>query len=42
MSSTNFTVAWVVIGVILGFAQGVSTLLLPNVKPGQELEAIAR
>lgn len=42
VSSTNFTVAWVVIGVVLGFAQGVSTLLLPNIKPGQELEAIAR
>lgn len=42
VSSTNYTVAWVVIGVVLGLAQGVSTLLLPNIKPGQELEAIAR
>ncbi|WP_375426103.1 MFS transporter [uncultured Friedmanniella sp.] len=42
VASSSFTVAWVVIGVVIGFAQGVSTLLLPNIKPGQELEAIAQ
>lgn len=35
------TVTWLVIGVVIGFAQGLSTFLLPNIKPGQELEAIS-
>lgn len=33
--------AWLVIGVGLGFCQGAATFLLPAIKPGQELEAIA-
>jgi MFS family permease len=40
ISSTNGTVAWLVVGVVLGFAQGGSTFLLPDIAPGQELEAI--
>lgn len=32
---------WVVVAVVVGFLQGVSTFLLPSVRPGQELEAIA-
>ena len=35
------TVTWLVIGVAIGVAQGLSTFLLPEIKPGQELEAIA-
>lgn len=35
------TVTWLVIGVAVGVAQGLSTFLLPDVRPGQELEAIA-
>jgi MFS family permease len=37
---TNGTVAWLVVGVVLGFAQGLSTFILPDIEPGQELEAI--
>lgn len=40
ISTTNGTVAWLVVGVVLGFAQGLSTFILPDIKPGQELEAI--
>ena len=40
ISSTNGTVAWLVVGVVLGFAQGLSTFILPDIRPGQELEAI--
>lgn len=38
---TSGTVTWLVIGVAVGVAQGLSTFLLPNIKPGQELEAIS-
>lgn len=41
ISATNGTVAWLVVGVILGFGQGIATFLLPEIEPGQELEAIA-
>jgi MFS family permease len=34
-------VTWVVVAVVIGFLQGLSTFLLPSVRPGQELEAIA-
>jgi hypothetical protein len=30
-----------VVAVVIGFLQGLSTFLLPSVRPGQELEAIA-
>jgi MFS family permease len=38
---TGDTVTWLVIGVAVGLAQGLSTFVLPNIKPGQELESIA-
>jgi MFS family permease len=41
ISTTSGTVTWLVVGVVIGFAQGLSTLLLPDIRPGQELEAIA-
>jgi MFS family permease len=37
---TTLTVTWLVIAVALGFAQGLSTFLLPRIRPGQELEEI--
>lgn len=40
-STTNLTITWIVIGVVLGCGQGVATFWLPNIKPGQELEEIA-
>lgn len=35
------TATWLVIGVAVGVAQGLSTFLLPDIRPGQELESIA-
>lgn len=40
VSATNMTVTWVVVGVVLGVAQGISTFFLPDIRPGQELEEI--
>lgn len=40
-STTTLTVTWLVIAVVLGVGQGISTFFLPNIKPGQELEEIA-
>jgi len=37
---TNASVTWLVIAVAIGFAQGVSTLVLPQVEPGMELEQV--
>lgn len=37
---TTLSVTWIVIAVAVGVAQGISTFFLPNIKPGQELEAI--
>jgi MFS family permease len=37
----TLTVAWLVIGVAVGIAQGVATFFLPSIRPGQELEEIA-
>jgi MFS family permease len=37
---TGATVTWVVIAVCIGLAQGLSTLALPKVPPGRELEEI--
>ncbi len=39
-AATSLIITWIVIAVIIGVAQGVSTFFLPNIKPGQELEAI--
>lgn len=39
-SVTSLTVTWIVIAVAIGFAQGISTFLLPKIAPGQELEEI--
>lgn len=39
-ATTTLIITWIVIAVIIGIAQGVSTFFLPNIKPGQELEAI--
>jgi MFS family permease len=41
ISVTSATVTWVVIAVAIGFAQGLSTLALPKVPPGRELEELA-
>ena len=38
---STLTVTWLVIAVAIGFAQGISTFLLPKIKPGQELEEIS-
>ncbi len=38
---TTLTVTWLIIAVAIGFAQGISTFLLPKIQPGQELEEIA-
>jgi MFS family permease len=40
ISVTSATVTWVVIAVVIGCAQGVSTLALPKVPPGRELEEL--
>jgi MFS family permease len=40
ISITSATVTWVVIGVIIGCTQGLSTLALPKVPPGRELEEL--
>lgn len=37
---TSASVTWLVVAVAIGFAQGVSTFLLPHVKPGMELEQV--
>ncbi|MGI8415083.1 MAG: MFS transporter [Nakamurella sp.] len=39
-ATTTLVLTWIVIAVIVGVLQGVSTFFLPNIKPGQELEAI--
>lgn len=36
----TLTLAWLVIGVAIGVAQGIATFFLPNIRPGQELEQI--
>lgn len=41
VSVASENTAWLVVGVVLGFAQGASTFILPAIRPGQELEAIA-
>jgi MFS family permease len=41
LSNTSLTLTWIVIAVVLGFAQGISTLFLPRIRPRQELEEIA-
>lgn len=41
LSDTSLTLTWIVIAVVLGCLQGLSTLFLPKIKPGQELEEIA-
>ena len=38
---STLTVTWLVIAVGIGFAQGISTFLLPRIAPGQDLEAIS-
>jgi MFS family permease len=38
---STLTITWFVIGVALGIGQGIATLFLPNIRPGQELEQIA-
>jgi MFS family permease len=40
VSVTSATVTWLVVAVILAFAQGLSTFLLPTVPPGRELEEL--
>lgn len=40
-ASTTLAVTWLVIAVGVGVAQGVSSIFLPKIKPGQELEEIA-
>jgi len=40
VSVTTATVTWLIIAVGIGFAQGVSTLLLPRIRPGRELEEL--
>src|SRR5699024_12804793 len=40
-SVTSLTVTWIVIAVGIGCAQGVSTFILPKIRPQQELEEIA-
>jgi MFS family permease len=37
---TNTTVTWLMIAVVIGVAQGLSTLALPKVPPGRELEEL--
>lgn len=39
-ATTTLVITWIVIAVVVGVLQGVSTFFLPNIKPGQELEAI--
>ncbi len=41
IGTTGATITWLVIGVIVGFLQGISTFLLADIRPGQELEDIA-
>lgn len=41
IGTTGPAVTWLVVAVVVGFAQGLSTFLLPTIRPGQELEAIA-
>ena len=41
ISTANGFVAWLVVGVLIGFAQGAATFILPDIEPGQELEEIA-
>jgi hypothetical protein len=40
ISLTSPAVTWFVVAVVLGFGQW-TTLLLPRIKPGQQLEAVA-
>lgn len=39
-ATTSLIITWIVIAVVVGVLQGVSTFFLPSIKPGQELEAI--
>lgn len=39
-ATTTLVTTWIVIAVVVGALQGLSTFLLPKIKPGQELEAI--
>jgi len=41
IDTTGATITWLVIGVVIGLLQGISTFLLADIKPGQELEDIA-
>ena len=41
VSVASENTAWLFVAVVLGCGQGAATFLLPSVKPGQELEAIA-
>lgn len=41
IGTTGATITWLVIGVVIGFLQGISTFLLADITPGQELEDIA-
>jgi hypothetical protein len=40
IGTTSAAVTWLIIAVGIGFAQGFSTLLLPRIRPGQELEQV--
>lgn len=40
-ATTSLIATWIVIAVVVGILQEISTFFLPNIKPGQELEAIA-
>jgi MFS family permease len=40
IGTTSAAVTWLIIAVGIGFAQGISTLLLPRIRPGQELEQV--
>ncbi|HEU5042801.1 MAG TPA: hypothetical protein VFT75_01550, partial [Nocardioidaceae bacterium] len=40
VSVTSASVTWLIIAVGIGFAQGLSTLVLPKVAPGRELEEV--
>lgn len=40
VSVTTLTITWLIIAVGLGFAQGLSTLALPKIPPGRELEEL--
>lgn len=41
LATSTLVVAWMVMAVGVAFAQGLSTLLLPRIEPGQELERLS-